>query len=136
MHIEEDASNMSTVIFYFTAMYKCASTHCTSAAKIAPQKMSGHSKSRTAVQQRASHTHTHTHENFGNDDMYSTFVRNKPTMRGAATLTCPKYCGSNALRHPCLNLFERPLDFSNGLFLQWQFKQQGPSIRTDAKGKF
>lgn len=39
------------------------------------------------------------------------FTRNKPTMQGAATLTCLKYCGSNTLRHPCLNSH----------FLKWPF---------------
>lgn len=55
----------------------CPRTHCT-LAKIALQKMFGHSKSQ-AVQQPVSHTRSHTHRNFGNDDMYSTFVHSLET---------------------------------------------------------
>lgn len=55
----------------------CPRTHCT-LAKIALQKMSGHS-SHTQLSSSQYHAHSHTHRNFGNDDMYSTFVHSLET---------------------------------------------------------
>lgn len=105
MHIEEDASTMSTVsFFYFTAMYKCASTHCTS-AKIAPQKMSGHSVAHSCP--AACVTHSHTHENFGNDDMYSTFVHSQQTNdAGSCNFNLSQILWKQHSKAP---MFEQPL---------------------------
>lgn len=100
----------------------------TTLAKVAPQKnvwalKVAHSCPAASV----THTHTHTKTLAMMICTVHLFTRNKPTMRGAATLTCPKYCGSNTLRHPYLN----------GLFFfKGSLKQQGPRICTNGKGKF
>lgn len=109
--------NVHSLIFYYTAMYKCAWTHCT-LAKIAPQEMSGHSKSHTAVQQPVSHTQPHTRENFGNDDMYSTFVHSLQTNNVGSCSFC-NISVSSTLR--CLNwiCLNGRLNFEESL--EWPF---------------
>lgn len=62
-------------------------------------------QSRTAVQQPASHSHTH--ENFGNDDMYSTFVHSQQTNdAGSCNFNLSQILWKQHSKAP---MFEQPL---------------------------